>query len=120
MVAVVVGNMLGQYRARGRQQTERRQNGESRAHRGNAANGVNLSFTLLVLESQVVLAPSVLNESRQVVSREAAPDQVKRLPAESRNENVAPCPSVDSTRITPPWRRAIAWAMASPRPVPPC
>ena len=38
----------------------------------------------------------------------------------SRSENVAPCPGVDSTRITPPWRRAIAWAMASPRPVPPC
>ena len=53
-------------------------------------------------------------------STEAAPDQGKRLTAESRSENVAPCASVDSTRITPPWRRAIAWAMASPNPVPPC
>ncbi len=59
-------------------------------------------------------------ESRHLVSREAAPDQGKRLTAESRSENVAPCPGVDSTRITPPWRRAIAWAIANPNPVPPC
>jgi len=55
MVAVV-GIQLGQCRDSGRQQAEQRQNGGSRAHRGNAANGSSLPFTLPSVESQVVLA----------------------------------------------------------------
>ena len=57
---------------------------------------------------------------RDRASTQAAPDQGKRLSAESRRENVAPSPGVDSTRMTPPWRRAMAWAIANPNPVPPC
>jgi hypothetical protein len=57
---------------------------------------------------------------RSIRVKKAAPDQGKRLSAESRRENVAPCPGVDSTRMTPPWRRAMAWAIANPNPVPPC
>ena len=58
MVAVV-GIQLGQCRDCGRQQAEQRQNGGSRAHRGNAANGSALPCTLPSVESQVVLAPPV-------------------------------------------------------------
>ena len=59
LMVAVVGILLGQCRARGRQQAKQRQNGGSRAHRWNAANGLALPCTLLLLESQVVFAPSV-------------------------------------------------------------
>ncbi|MEY2644331.1 MAG: hypothetical protein RLZZ611_980 [Cyanobacteriota bacterium] len=58
MVAVV-GIQLSQCRDRGSQQAEQRQNGGSRAHRGNAANRSALSCTLPLVESQVVLAQSL-------------------------------------------------------------
>ena len=35
------------------------------------------------------------------------------------NANVAPLPSSDSTRITPPWPSTMWRAIARPRPVPP-
>ena len=57
LMVAVVGILLGQCRARGRQQTEQRQDGGSRAHRGNAANGFALPCTLLLVESHEVSAP---------------------------------------------------------------
>ena len=57
LMVAVVWIQLGQCRDSGRQQAEQRQNGGSRAHRGNAANGSSLPCTLPLLESQVVIAP---------------------------------------------------------------
>ena len=59
-------------------------------------------------QSSIWADEAEVSASSHLVSREAVPDQGKRLTAESRSENVAPCPGVDSTRITPPWRRVIA------------
>ena len=68
-------------------------------------------------QSSIWVDEAEVSASSHLVSREAAPDQGKRLTADSHKENVEACPGVDSTRITAPWRRAIAWAMASPNPV---
>jgi hypothetical protein len=64
LMVAVVGILLGQCRADGRQQAKQRQNGGSRAHRGNATNGLLLPCTLLLVESQVVFAPPVKPPSR--------------------------------------------------------
>lgn len=68
-------------------------------------------------QSSIWVDEAEVSASSHLVSREAVPDQGKRLTADSHKENVEACPGVDSTRITALWRRAIAWAMARPNPV---